>query len=177
MGLLKHQFLSNILQLEHHHTTSALRNIAKGNAKVMHIWVTSVPISYSFFCPDFKHKKMRTLIAITLVGSVALAAAVKEDCKPHCIKDCLEVAGRNAGSTDCLMMFGMGPEGEGWYWPSVTVALIKQISGHIVEPNAGLRGRPCQESCQLTCNNICKPMEDGGDKKVAANRYGYYGHG
>merc|ERR1719229_1430812 len=109
---------------------------------------------------------MRTLIAITLIGSVAFAASSNEDCKPHCLKDCLELAGKNVGSTDCLMMFGMGPEGKGWYWPD-------EGYGQIGKPKAGRRSRTCPESCELTCGNLCKPKGDGDDGQVAADRYGY----
>ena len=114
---------------------------------------------------------MKAFIAITLIGSVAFAASINEKCKPHCMKGCLEVAGWNAGSTNCLMMFGMGPAGEGWYWP-------EEGCGQIGKPKAGRRSRTCQESCELTCDNLCKPMGDGDNGPVAADRYyGYYGYG
>ena len=98
---------------------------------------------------------MRTLIAITLLGSVAFAATINEECKSHCMKDCLEVATGNLGSTNCLMTFGM----EGW----------KREGGKI---EVGRMSLTCQESCGMTCGNLCKPKEDGD---VAANRYGHYG--
>ena len=120
-----------------------------------------MPLSYSFSPPDFKHNKMRAVIAITLFGSVAFAASINEDCKPHCMKDCLEVAGGNDRSTDCLMMFGMGPEGKGWYWP-------EEGCGQIGKPKAGRSSRTCPESCELTCDNMCKPMEAVDDGEVAA---------
>ena len=106
---------------------------------------------------------MRTLIAITLLGSVAFAATINEECKSHCMKDCLEVATGNLGSTNCLMMFGMGPERGGW----------KQEG---VKTTVGRRSLTCQESCGMTCGNLCK----GGN--VATDRYyggygGYYGYG
>ena len=112
---------------------------------------------------------MRALIAITLFGSVAFAATINKDCKPRCMKDCLEVAGRNEESTDCLMMHGMGPEGWGWYWP-------EGGCGHIGKPMAGRRARTCQESCELTCNNLCKPMRDGDNGSMATDRYYGYGY-
>ena len=128
-----------------------------------------MPLSYSFLPPDFRHNKMRALIAITLVGSVSFAASINEDCKPHCMKDCLEVASGNVGSTDCLMMFGMGPEGKGWYWP-------EEGCGQIGKPEAGRKSRTCQESCELTCLNLCKPKRDHADGPVVADRYYGYGY-
>ena len=112
-------------------------------------------------------------MAITLLGSVAFAATINEECKSHCMKDCLEVAGGNEDSTDCLacLMLGMGPEGWGWYWPEGGCS-------HIGKPMAGRRARTCQESCELTCDNLCKPMGDGDNGPVVADRYyGYYGYG
>ena len=122
------------------------------------------------------------IIIITMIGSVAFAATINVDCKPHCMKDCSEVASVNVGSTDCLIMFGMGPQGEGWYWP-------EEGCGHIGKPKAGRRNRTCQESCELTCDNLCKPKGVGDDGVVVADRqragrslvaterygYGHYG--
>ena len=72
----------------------------------------------------------------------------------------------------CMMMFGMGPDGSGWYWVD---AEGSDRSGSPVP------SRTCQESCVLTCDKLCeaKGEEDGG--MVAGDRYGYgyggYGRG
>lgn len=103
---------------------------------------------------------MRALIAIALVGSVSFAASVNEDCKSRCLNDCLEMADGNVVSDDCLMLFGMGPEGEGWYWKEEgcdSFCLVWEWD-RIGEPNAADRSRTCQESCGLTCDNLCKPV-------------------
>merc|ERR1712117_340294 len=104
---------------------------------------------------------MRALIAITLLGSVSFAATVNEDCKSPCMEDCLKWAEGNVGSTDCPMMFGMGPEGEGWYW-------LEEGCDQSGKPKAAERSRTCPESCELTCDNMCKPMEALDDGEVAA---------
>ena len=113
---------------------------------------------------------MRTLIAITLLGSMAFAATINEECKHHCMMDCLGVGGRSLGSTDCLTIFGMGPEREGWYYP-------EEGSGQIGKPEAGRRSRTCPESCELTCNNLCRPKAAGADGSVATDRYYGYHYG
>ena len=119
------------------------------------------PLRYALFHPEFNTNKMRSLIALTLVVSVSFAATINEDCKPRCLNDCLDWASGNVGSTNCPMMFGMGPEGEGWYW-------LEEGCDQTGKPKAAERSRTCQESCELICDNMCKPMEAVDDGEVAA---------
>ena len=105
---------------------------------------------------------MRTFIAIALFSSVAIAATIKDECKPNCVKDCIEVGSGDVGGTNCVMVFGNGPKGLGWYW------LDDEGSGNLGSP---MRMGTCQESCEKTCNNICSPEQEGGDdEQVAEDR-------
>ena len=99
---------------------------------------------------------MRTFIAIALFSSVAIAATIKDECKPNCVKDCIEVGSGDVGGTNCVMVFGIGPNGPGWYGSN--------------EEGNDHRGT-CQESCLATCNILCMPKREGSDGGVAEDRY------
>ena len=104
---------------------------------------------------------MRSLITITLCISLAFATTIKQECKPICMKDCTEVGREDVGN-NCVMMFGMGPDGPGWYW------FDDEGSDHVGNP---MPSRTCQDSCTETCDNLCK---QGGDGQPAEDRgYGY----
>ena len=57
----------------------------------------------------------RICIAFPLMCSMVFAATIKKDCKPNCIKDCMEVGNGDKEGTHCTMVFGNGPDGVGWY--------------------------------------------------------------
>ena len=108
---------------------------------------------------------MRTFIAITLLSSVAFAATINKACKPTCTADCKEVGSGDVRGTNCVMVFGTGPTGQGWYW------IDNEGIDHL---------GTCQESCEETCDNLCKLGGEGGNGQVAEDRsygYGGYGHG
>ena len=106
---------------------------------------------------------MRTFIAIALLSSVVFAATIKEECKPNCMKDCTEVGSGDPG-TNCMMVFGSGPDGPGWY------CFDDEGNDHLGSP---VPTGTCRESCEKTCNSICSP-EEGAEEQVAADRY--YGY-
>ena len=120
-------------------------------------------------CRLLKSQKMRSFIAIALFSSVVLAATIEKKCKPNCMKDCMKAGSEDVWGTNCVMIFGNGPNGQGWYW------FDDEGNDHLGSPMPVGR---CQESCWKTCNNICSPEGEGGDGQVAADRgYGYGGYG
>ena len=112
---------------------------------------------------------MRRFITISLLCSVAFAATINGECKSNCMRDCTEVGSGDVGGTHCLMMFGMGPDGHGWYWVDT------EGCDHTGDP---VPVKTCRESCKLTCENMCKPKREDDNALVAGDRsYGYYGYG
>ena len=112
---------------------------------------------------------MRSYIAFALLCSMAFAATIKEDCKPNCMRDCMEVGNRDKEGTHCTMVFGSGPNGLGWYGSD------DNGSDQLDSP---MPVRTCQESCKATCNIMCMPKGEARDGEAVAvlRQYGYYGN-
>ena len=112
---------------------------------------------------------MRSYIAFALLCSMAFAATIKEDCKPNCMTDCMEVGNEDKEGTHCTMVFGNGPNGLGWYGSD------DNGSDQLGSP---MPVRTCQESCKATCNIICMAEGEARDGEAVAvlRQYGYYGN-
>ena len=69
------------------------------------------------------------------------------------------------GGTHCMMVFGNGPNGLGWYWVDTEGC---DHRGSLVP------SRTCEESCVLTCQKLCEAKVEEDDGMVAEDRgYGY----
>jgi len=89
---------------------------------------------------------MRAFIVIALFCSVAFADTNnQEECEPACAKDCKAEASKYPGDgNNCRMVFGVGPNGRGWYGTD----------------DEGNDLATCEESCEATCRVLCNPRED-----------------
>ena len=97
---------------------------------------------------------MRSHIALGLLCSMAFATTIKEDCKPKCMKDCMEVGNGDKEGTHCRMVFGLG---------QMTMAVTNWEV-------------PCQSACERTCNIICMPKGEvrNGEAVAEDRKYGFY---
>ena len=75
----------------------------------------------------------------------------------------MEAGSGDVGGTNCVMVFGTGPKGFGWYGSD------DEGSDHL---------GTCKKSCKATCDILCMPEEEGDDGQVAEDRWNfYYGYG
>ena len=109
---------------------------------------------------------MRSYIAFALLISIAFGATIKKDCKPNCMKDCMELGNGDKEGTHCTMVFGNGPNGFGWYGSD---------DDGIDQLGSPMPVRTCKESCEATCNIMCMAEGEARDSSVLAeDRWGSY---
>ena len=107
---------------------------------------------------------MILIISIALCSSLALAATIDQVCKPNCMKDCTDVGNGDVGGTNCVMVFGTGSNGLGWYGS---------------DDNGNDQLGTCRESCEAVCELMCTPRGEGSDDgQEADDRWlAYRGYG
>ena len=99
-------------------------------------------------------------------GFTGLARSANGGCKPDCVEDCMGLGSRDEWDS-CMMVFGMGPLGPGWY---------------SADDSGRDNLRTCRESCEAACENICMQPEEGRNEQIEEDRgygrgYRSYGYG